>query len=95
MKVTLVLMCLESNFDIVESWKFTVEHCDLYYAKEILNTFVCVEVRIFVEIWNIYEVLIFPMPLLQTCILEKISLCSNTRLGVNKKFPNSQDFYWN
>jgi hypothetical protein len=35
------------------------------------------------------------MPLLQTCRLETTSLCLNSRLVVNKKFPNSHYFYWN
>ena len=35
-------------------------------CKKIINTFVCVEVRILVEKWNIYEAHIFQRPLLQT-----------------------------
>ena len=52
--------------------------------KKILNAFVCVEVRILVEKWNIYEAHIFPRPLLHTCRLETTSLCLNTRLRVKK-----------
>ena len=55
-------------------------------SKKILNFFVCVEVRFFGEKWNIYEAHIFPRPLLQTCRLKTTSLCSNTRLRVNKNF---------
>jgi len=51
-----------------------------------------VEVRILVEKWNVYEGHIFQRPLLQTIRLEKTSLCLNTRLLVNKIFPNSQIF---
>jgi len=59
-----------------------------------LNPIVCVEFRILVEKWNVYEGHIFPRPLLQTCRLETTSLCLNTRVLVNKKFPNSHYFYW-
>jgi len=45
-----------------------------------------VEVRILVEKWNVYEVQIFPRPLLQTCRLETTSLCLNTRLDLTKNF---------
>jgi len=31
---TLVLMCLASNFDIIDSWKVNVGHRDVYYAKK-------------------------------------------------------------
>ena len=55
MKETLVLICLESHFDIIESWKLIVGHRDIYYAKNILNSFDWVEVRILVEKWNINE----------------------------------------
>jgi len=83
---TLVLMCLASHFDIIESWKLNVWHRGICYAKKILNAFVCVEVTILVEKWNVYEGHIFPRPLLQTCWLETTSLCVNTRLLVNKNF---------
>jgi len=42
-------------FDIIDHWKLSVWHRDIYYAKKILNYFVCVEVRIFVENLNVYE----------------------------------------
>ena len=44
-------------------------------CEKILNFFVCVEVRIVVEKWNIYEAHILPRPLLQTCRLVTTSLC--------------------
>jgi len=50
----------ESHFDIIETWKFYVGHRVIYYAKKILNSFICVEVRILVGKWNIYEAHIFP-----------------------------------
>ena len=59
----------------------------------IINYFGCVEVRILVEKWNIFEANIFPRSLVQTSWLEKTSLCLNTRLSVNKKFSPSQHFY--
>jgi len=86
LKVTLVLMCLVSHFDIIGSWKLNVGHRVIYYAKKILNSFVCLEVRILVEKWNMYEDHIFTRPLLQTFRLETTSLCLNTRLHVNKNF---------
>jgi len=95
LKETLVLMCLASHFDIIEIWKLNVGHRDIYYAKKILNAFVCVEFRILVEKWNAYEGHIFPRPLLQIWRLEKTSFCLNTRLLVNKKFSNSLYFNWN
>jgi len=86
LKETLVLTCLASHFDIIESWKLNVGHRDIYYAKKILNSFVCVEVRIIVEKLNVYEGHIFPSPFLKTCRLETTSLYLNTRLFVNKNF---------
>jgi len=77
-------MCLASYFDIIESWKLNVGHRDIYYAKKILKTFVCVEFRIPEEKWNVYEGHIFPRPFLQTFSLETSSLCLNTRLLVKK-----------
>ena len=41
-------------------------------CEKILNPFVCVEVRILVEKGYVYEVHIFPRPLLQTCRLERL-----------------------
>jgi len=73
-------------FGITENWKLIVGHRAIYYAKIILNSFVCVEDRILVGKWNVYESHIFPRPLLQTCRLETTSLCLNTRLLVNKIF---------
>ena len=86
LKETLVLMCMACHFDIIDNWELIVGHRDIYYAKQILNTFVCVEVRILVEKWNVYEGHIFPRPLLQTRRLETTSLCLNTRLFVNNYF---------
>jgi len=34
LKETLVLMCLASHFDIIESGKVNVGHRDTYYAKK-------------------------------------------------------------
>ena len=55
LKETLVLMCLVRHFDIIDSLILFVWHRDVYYTKLMLNTFVCVEVRILVEMWNIYK----------------------------------------
>ena len=93
LKETLILMCLSSHFDIIKRWKLNVGYLDIYYAKKILNTFVCVEFRIPVEKWNVYEDHIFPRPLLQTCRLDTNSLCLNTRVKLNKKFPKNH-IYW-
>jgi len=84
LKETLVLMCLASYFDIIEGWKLIVGHRYIYYEKKLLKTFLCVEVRILVEKWNIYEGHIFARSLLQTCRLETTSLCLNARLLDNK-----------
>ena len=48
LKETLVLMCLAIHYDIIESRKLIVGHRGIYYAKKILNIFVCVELRILV-----------------------------------------------
>jgi len=79
-------MCLSSHFDIMENWKLIVKHRDIYYAKKILISFVCVEVRILLEKWNVYEGHNFQRPLLHTCILETISLCLYTPLLGKKNF---------
>jgi len=50
-----------------------------------LNSLLGVVVRILVEKLNIYEDHIFSRPLLQTCRLERTTLCLNTWLRVNKK----------
>jgi hypothetical protein len=89
----LVIMCLASYFDIIENWKL-IDMATYIMRKKILNTFLCVEVRILVEKLNVYEGHISPRPFIQTCWLETTSLCLNTRLLVNKKFPNSHYFYW-
>jgi len=70
-----------------ENWMMDIV---TYIIQKILNIFICVEVRILVKKWNMYEAHIFPRPLQQTCRLETISLCLNTRLSENKKFQNSQ-----
>jgi hypothetical protein len=88
-KETLVLMCFASHFDIIESWKLFVGHGDIHYAKKILNSFVCVEVRILLEKCNVYEGHIFKSPLQQTCRMETTTLCLNTKLLVKKNFKFS------
>ena len=64
-------------------------------GEKVLNFFVCMDVRILLEKWNVYEGHFFPRTLLQPCRLETTFLCLNTRLIVNNKFPNSHYFYWN
>ena len=59
------------------------------FGEKILNSSVCVEVRILVEMWNIYEGHIFPRPLIQTCRLETTSLCLNNKLDEKNKFQIS------
>jgi len=49
-----------------------------------INFFLCVEFRIVVGKWNIYEAHIFPRSLLKICSLETTSLCIFTRLSVKK-----------
>ena len=83
MKKTLVIRCLASHFGIIVSWKLIVGHLVIYFAKKILNAFVCVEVRFLVEKWNVNGH-IFPRPLLQKCRLETNSLCLYNRLLVKK-----------
>ena len=95
LKETLVLMFLASHFVIIEKWKLNGGYRDIYYAKKILNTFACLEFRILVGKKIVYECHILPRPLLQTWRLETTSLCLNTRLLLNKKFPNSHYLYWN
>ena len=63
-----------------------VGYLDIYYAKKILNYFRCVEVRIFVQKWIIYEAHILPRSLVQSSRFETNSLCLNTPLSVNKNF---------
>jgi len=90
---TLVLMCLASNFDFIETRNVNFGQRYIYIAKKILNFFECVEVRIPVKKCNMYEAHNFPRPLQQTFRLETTSLCLNTRLRVNKKFQYSHYFY--
>ena len=78
-------------------WHYREQKIDCWTSrhilcKKILIIFVCVELRILVGKWNIYEAHIFSRPLIQTCRLETTSLFLNTRLLVNKKFPNSHYF---
>jgi len=47
-------------------------------CEKILDVFLCVEVRILVEKWNMFEALIFQRTLLHTYRLETTSLCLNT-----------------
>jgi hypothetical protein len=63
-----------------------------YIMRKKLNLLLCVQFRILVEKWNVCEGHILRIPLLQTCRLETTSLCLNTRLFLNKKFPNSHYF---
>ena len=79
-------MCLASHFVNIESWKLIVGYRDIYYAKKILNPFVCVEVTILVVKCNVYEGHMFTRPLLQTCRLETTFLCLNIRLIGNNNF---------
>ena len=53
-------------------------------CEKYIKSFVCVEDRILVVKWIVYECHIFPMPLPQTCRLETTFLCLNSRLLVNK-----------
>ena len=76
----------------LKSERWTSRHI---WCKKILIFFICVEVRNLCKNWNMYEAHIFPRPLQQTCRLEKIPLCLNTRLRLNKKFQNSHWFYLN
>ena len=57
-------------------------------CEKILNTFLGVEVRILVERLNIFKCHISPRPLQRTFRLERTSSCLNTRIRVNKIFPN-------
>jgi len=56
LKETLVLVCLALHFGIMESLKSIVGHRDIYYAEKNIKIFSCVEVRIIVEKWNVYDV---------------------------------------
>ena len=59
-----------------------------------LNYSWCMEFRILVEKWYIYEAYIFTNSLVQTSWLETTPLCLNARFCLNN-FPISQYFYWN
>ena len=63
--------------------------------NKILNYFGSVEVKLFVEKWNIYESHTFPTSSVQTCWSETTSLCLSTRSSVNKKFSIYHYFDWN
>ena len=72
-------------------WHYRELKIDCWTSRNILcekklNSFVCVEVRILVEKWNVYEGHIFLRTLLQTCRWEMTSLSLNTRLFVNKNY---------
>jgi len=53
MNETLVLMCLASHFDDIESCKSIVGYRGMYYSKKILNSLVSLEFRFLVEKLNI------------------------------------------
>ena len=57
-----------------------------YIMQKILNFSYVWRLEFFVKKWNMYLAHIFPRPLQQTCRLETIPLCLNTRLRVNKNF---------
>ena len=70
-------------------WYYRELNIDCWTWRHILcekniKFFLCVEVRIVVQKWNIYEAHIFPRPLIQKCRLVTNSFCLNTRLRVNK-----------
>jgi len=86
-KETLVLMFLSifcfCNFcELKNNW-WAPRHL---LCEKILNYLGCVEVRIIVEKWNIYEALVFRKSSVQTCWLETTTLCLNTLLSENKNF---------
>jgi len=49
LKETLILLCWASVVGTFEIRNVIVGHRDIYYAKKILNYFVCLEIRILVE----------------------------------------------
>ena len=63
-----------------------VGHREIYFKRNIIKYFVCVEFCILLEKWNIYEAQILPKSLVETCWLETTSLCLNTRLRIRKNF---------
>ena len=83
-EVNLCVMQFILTLSRPEMWMFDIA---TYITQKILNFFKCVEVRMFVKKWNMYEVHIFARP--KKCRLETAPFCLNTRLGVNKKFQNS------
>jgi hypothetical protein len=66
------------------SRKLVVEHRDIYYAKKNIKKVWMYVFRIYVYKWNIYETHIFQGSFVETCWLEKTSLCLNTRLSIKK-----------
>ena len=94
LKEPLVLMCLASHFDIIETWKWMLDIRTFITQKNIKFFYVC-KLEFFLKMCNTYEAHIFPRPLQQTCRFETTPLCLITRLLVNKQFQNSHKFYWN
>ena len=86
------LFCEFNNLAIWNEGKTVIA---TYIMHKILNIFICVEARILVEKWNVYEGHIFQRPLLQTCRLETTSLSLNIRLLVNKKISKFSLFLFN
>ena len=88
LKETLVLMCLAGHLALTraEKWMLGIA---TYIMRKNIKFFICVEVRILVKKWNMYEAHIFPRPFKPTCRLETTSLCLITRLRVKSKFQNS------
>ena len=99
--VNVNMSCPNSNFEGNFStfvfgksfWHYRDLKSECWASRHIMQKnvkfFICVEVRILVKKWNMYEVHIFPWPVQQTCRLETTLLCLNTRLSVNKIFQNS------
>ena len=80
-------------------WHYRDLKSDCWISRHILcekiKFFLCVEVKLLVEKWNVFDGHIFTKPLLQTCRLETTSMCLITRILVNNNFTNSHYFYWN
>ena len=83
LKEPLVLMCLASHFDIIESWKWKLDIASTIMRK-VLNYSSCVEFRILKDKWNIYEAYILTISLVEICCLETTSffLCARLRVHV-------------
>ena len=79
-------MCLASHFDIIVTLKVNVVQRDPYYAKKYKIFSYVWRLEFFVKNWNMYEAPNFPRPFQQTCRLETIPLCLNTRFRVNKNY---------